>query len=421
MAEREDLAPGEDRLPARSGIRPTPAPCRSRRRWRRRDDGGAGRPGQRQDDPAALPGPALRPGPGRGPVAGARSGWGWPRAGSLPILLPLRQIGAFLQRVRRRRTAPRATSCCCAFCCVHLENERIACRGFLRPLADARARPSFCWMGWTRWPTPTCAGALPGWWRASPGPIPAAATWSPAASWATRARPAWAKTMPRPPCSISPWPTWSVSCATGTAWWPSAQMGAGPAPRPTPRAQTRQLLDAIQANERIRELAINPLMLTVIAMVHRDRVKLPDRRAELYGEAVDVLLGKWDEAKGRQESADPGRPALRHRRQAPDAAKRGPAHARAAGERAGPGRAAAPAWGALFRACVRDAREAEQAVDRFLQVIEERAGLLAARGEGVYSFSHLTFQEYLAALAVAAQTTTWPTPSSACPMPGGAR
>ena len=66
--------------------------------------------------------------------------------------------------------------------------------------------------------------------------------------------------------------------------------------------QTRQLVEAIQANPRILDLAINPLMLTVIALVHRDWVKLPDRRAELYAEAVDVLLGKRDEARGIKET-----------------------------------------------------------------------------------------------------------------------
>src|SRR3990172_5173065 len=79
-------------------------------------------------------------------------------------------------------------------------------------------------------------------------------------------------------------------------------MGPGESAAAYAAEQTRQLLQAIRASERIRELAINPLMLTVIAMVHRDRVKLPDRRAELYTEAVDVLLGKWEEAKGLQDA-----------------------------------------------------------------------------------------------------------------------
>ena len=36
----------------------------------------------------------------------------------------------------------------------------------------------------------------------------------------------------------------------------------------------------------------------VIALVHRYRAQLPERRSELYEEAVQVLLGHWDEAKG---------------------------------------------------------------------------------------------------------------------------
>ncbi len=78
----------------------------------------------------------------------------------------------------------------------------------------------------------------------------------------------------------------------------ASQMGPGAPARHAAQRQTEHLLAAIRANERIRDLAINPLLLTVIALVHRDRVKLPDRRAELYDEAIAVLLGKWDEARG---------------------------------------------------------------------------------------------------------------------------
>ncbi|MBN1485616.1 MAG: NACHT domain-containing protein, partial [Chloroflexia bacterium] len=88
---------------------------------------------------------------------------------------------------------------------------------------------------------------------------------------------------------------WHLAVAVG-------QLGPGPSAQVYAEQQTAQLMEAIRGSERIRELAINPLMLTVIALVHRDRVKLPDRRAELYDEAVEVLLGKWEEAKGLRET-----------------------------------------------------------------------------------------------------------------------
>jgi predicted NACHT family NTPase len=55
---------------------------------------------------------------------------------------------------------------------------------------------------------------------------------------------------------------------------------------------------AINTNPHAGELAIKPLILTVIALVHRDRIKLPERRAGLYAEAVEVLSGKWAEECG---------------------------------------------------------------------------------------------------------------------------
>jgi hypothetical protein len=55
-----------------------------------------------------------------------------------------------------------------------------------------------------------------------------------------------------------------------------------------------------------------------------------------------------------------------------------------------------------------DTRGATHAANRFLEVVEQRAGLLNARGEGIYTFSHLTFQEYLAARAIASRPDAVP-------------
>ncbi|WP_300449131.1 SUMF1/EgtB/PvdO family nonheme iron enzyme [Accumulibacter sp.] len=178
------------------------------------------------------------------------------------------------------------------------------------------------------------------------------------------------------------------------------QMGPGETAEAFAGRQTGQLLAAIENSERVRELAINPLLLTVIALIHRDRVKLPDRRAELYQEAVDVLLGKWDEAKGVEE-------ALRLDDRPLDSVDRRlilQSLALAMHEQALKEIDVAPLRALLTEELanhVADPRQIDAAVGRFLQVIQERAGLLIARGEGSYAFSHLTFQEYLAALAIA--------------------
>ncbi len=123
--------------------------------------------------------------------------------------------------------------------------------------------------------------------------------WSPAASWATpgaaRLGENYATTTVRDftLADVEQFLThWHRLVAVG-------QMGPGASAEPTPRAQTRQLLRRSRPTSASANWRSTRLMLTVIAMVHRDRVKLPDRRAELYAEAVDVLLGKWEEAKGR--------------------------------------------------------------------------------------------------------------------------
>lgn len=165
-------------------------------------------------------------------------------------------------------------------------------------------------------------------------------------------------------------------------------------------AEAQKLLGAIRGNARVRELAVNPLLLTVIALVQRYRAQLPERRVELYEEAIEVLLVQWDAVKGLPEltvlqglELDAGdRRSLLE----PVALWLMEQHAREVELDDLRGQLTPP-----FQALLKDARLAAKAVDGFIALINARSGLLTERGQGVYAFSHLTFQEHLAARAVA--------------------
>ncbi|MCZ0902160.1 NTPase, partial [Microcoleus sp. HI-ES] len=58
-------------------------------------------------------------------------------------------------------------------------------------------------------------------------------------------------------------------------------------------ALLERLQQAIAASNSIRELAGNPLLLTMMAILNRNQ-ELPRFRAKLYEEASKVLLHKWD-------------------------------------------------------------------------------------------------------------------------------
>ena len=56
------------------------------------------------------------------------------------------------------------------------------------------------------------------------------------------------------------------------------------------------LRDALGKKPRIKQLARNPLLLTMIALIHRYRT-LPRQRHELYNCAVETLISTWDEGE----------------------------------------------------------------------------------------------------------------------------
>lgn len=61
------------------------------------------------------------------------------------------------------------------------------------------------------------------------------------------------------------------------------------------------LKKAIEQQAQIHLLARNPLLLTIIALIHRYEAYLPRQRYKLYKSAVDALLIRWDEGKGMEQ------------------------------------------------------------------------------------------------------------------------
>lgn len=57
--------------------------------------------------------------------------------------------------------------------------------------------------------------------------------------------------------------------------------------------KSADLIKAIETNKNLRLLAINPLLLTIIAIVHRTRAVLPKERHKLYEEAIKVMVELW--------------------------------------------------------------------------------------------------------------------------------
>ena len=141
------------------------------------------------------------------------------------------------------------------------------------------------------------------------------------------------------------------------------------------------------------EMAVNPLLLTMIATVHRYRSSLPGRRVELYSEICEVFLGKRQAARGMQFDLTPAQKQrvlqslayymMHHQQREIDANEAAFVIEQPLQRVVGPNQGADVNTG-----------------EAFLKMIENSSGLLIEREAGVYSFAHLTFQEYLAAVHV---------------------
>ena len=165
------------------------------------------------------------------------------------------------------------------------------------------------------------------------------------------------------------------------------------------KRERQELLEAVRRNPGVRQLAANPLLLTILALMKRQGVTLPERRVELYQRYIETLLKHWNLARGlgRLPSRDldvvetirvlaPLALWMHETSPGVGLVKREDARRK------------------LEEICAgREIPEPERAARQLLSDVREHASLLLERGAGEYGFIHLTFQEYLAAVAIAQQ------------------
>lgn len=155
--------------------------------------------------------------------------------------------------------------------------------------------------------------------------------------------------------------------------------------------------DQLAKNPPIKELASSPLLLTLLCLMFEDTTDFPANRSELYQEGVDVLLKKWDGKRKIQRDEIYKKLSLKRKEDLLSQI-------------------------ALITFENKDyfvkQRRLEELIEEYiinlpdtkddpevlrldreavLKSIEAQHGLLVERARGIYSFSHLTFQEFFSA------------------------
>lgn len=150
--------------------------------------------------------------------------------------------------------------------------------------------------------------------------------------------------------------------------------------------------------EGIRDLGRNPLLLTLLCLSYAETLRFPVRRVEIYEEALEALLKKWDSSRQIQRASfyktlSPGRKQQMFSRIAYDGFAQGEI---------------------LFSQSDLETRlksylvhvpEVPDAIDIDTEVvlreIVEQHGVFTEQSRGLFSFAHLTFQEYYVAKFIA--------------------
>jgi predicted NACHT family NTPase len=171
--------------------------------------------------------------------------------------------------------------------------------------------------------------------------------------------------------------------------------------------RTESFLRKLNDNPRIRELATNPLLLTLLCLGFEEAGYFSDSRAGLYKEGLNVLLKSWDAKRGIERD-------VVYRELMPD--RKEDLLSQLAYETFEKGQyffdeEIAKEHIIRYIANLPNANTNTEQLyidsEAVLKSIEGQHGLLIRRAHGIYSFSHLTFQEYFTARKIAASCNAY--------------
>jgi predicted NACHT family NTPase len=147
-------------------------------------------------------------------------------------------------------------------------------------------------------------------------------------------------------------------------------------PQPKPAVKANDLIKKLDQpeNKRIQELTDTPLLLHLICLIFQARGDLPSKRVDIYREAIDLLLEKWNKFNERLLHIDIIEFKKLLRRIAAKTFETGKSYFEES--------EISPIIGDYHQ---------------FLDTTEVLSGLIVKKGWRQYAFSHQTFQEYLTA------------------------
>ncbi|MBN3939599.1 NACHT domain-containing NTPase [Nostoc sp. NMS9] len=155
-------------------------------------------------------------------------------------------------------------------------------------------------------------------------------------------------------------------------------------------------------NFQFRRLAVTPLFLHLACWVFHHQNKFPIQKAAFYKQCLDLLLGKWDETKGiERDEVYQGFLLPQKLKLLSQVASATFEQGNYFFEQRIVEQYISDYIGDLPNAST-EPEELQLDSEGVLQAIELQHGLLAERVRGIFSFSYLTFQEYLTARQIVA-------------------